>query len=83
MLSEVCDVNLVGTNGHGFICQSPCESDDEDDDLVIDIWGKLPDDSTFNDDTESSSSEILSPGDIASEGSDGLGNDYDDDTACK
>lgn len=51
--------------------------------MVVDIWGKLPDDSTFNDDTESSSSEILSPGDIASDGSDIIGNDYDDDTACK
>lgn len=75
---------MVGSNGHGFLCRTPCESEeDDDDDLIVDVWGKLPDDNTFNDETESSSSETPSPGELASDGSEGVGDDYDDDTACK
>ncbi|GFV67954.1 translation initiation factor eIF-2B subunit epsilon [Trichonephila clavipes] len=79
------DKSLVGTNGHGYVCNIWEEKNDEREDLskVSDIWGKPRDEwSEFRQlfsDQESSRYESLSVGEGASGESEAEGGDYEDD----
>ncbi|GFQ71407.1 translation initiation factor eIF-2B subunit epsilon [Trichonephila clavata] len=79
------DKSLVGTNGHGYICNVWEEEKNEPEDptKVSDIWGKPNDeyseDRQWNSDLASSASERLSVGEEASGESEVGDDDYDDD----
>ncbi|XP_054711048.1 translation initiation factor eIF-2B subunit epsilon-like [Uloborus diversus] len=76
-----CDVKLVGENGHGYLYSLSNDSDEEDNDLIEDVWGKTDEENDLEDEetVDSSSSVILSPGGNLSEDSDGPADDYDED----
>ncbi|GFS69475.1 translation initiation factor eIF-2B subunit epsilon [Nephila pilipes] len=75
------DKNLVGANGHGYICNISEEEEDDDDEntKITDVWGRPFDSCKFLEDEDSSSSEILSVDEGASGESEVEGDDYDDD----
>ncbi|GBM84120.1 Translation initiation factor eIF-2B subunit epsilon [Araneus ventricosus] len=77
---KTCDLNVVGKKGHGYICKVSVESDEEEEGVIEDVWGKPTDESIEDDDDESESlsSEILNPGEAVSDESEGGG--YDDET---
>ncbi|GIY02567.1 translation initiation factor eIF-2B subunit epsilon [Caerostris darwini] len=55
--NKTCDIKLVGEKGHGYLCWDKSESDqeDNDNDIVEDIWGEPIDQSTWENGSVSSS----------------------------